>query len=96
MRYYEFIDAEDYALISVEQESNNVIEAMRIYIELVGGYDNIHQMKEENIFPKEISEKEARYKYITALGNGNACIRQLKEEFYRNKSDVLLIDYNLT
>jgi hypothetical protein len=95
MEYYEFISAEYYALISIKQRNNSMKKAMEIYISDVGGYENMKEMEDNEVYPIKISEREAEYKFVTAAGNQKIAIRQLKEEFKKYKNGILLIDNNL-
>ena len=95
MKYYEFTNAEYYALISVKEENNNVKNLMETYIRDVGGYENIEEMEDNDVYPIEISENEAKYKFVTASGNEKTPIRHLIDEFNKNINELLLIDNNL-
>jgi hypothetical protein len=95
MGYYEFISAEYYALISVKQRNDSMKKAMEIYIRDVGGYENMKEMEDNEIYPINISECEAKYKFVTAAGNEKTPIRKLKEEFEKYGNGILLIDNNL-
>lgn len=62
--YYEFNNAEYYALIKVTSKYNLMFNAMKIYIKLVGGYDNLDHMRIEKAHPTKIDDDQALFMFL--------------------------------
>ena len=93
--YYEFNNAEYYALIKVTSKYNLMFNAMKIYIKLIGGYDNLDHMRIEKAHPTKINEDEALLKFIKCEPHQDMRVREVIQVFKSADNSVLIVDESL-
>ncbi|MDC4242678.1 hypothetical protein NE398_21395 [Clostridium tertium] len=79
MKFYEFDKYEYYALIGAENEDNAIVG----YIEVVADIEE----EEKNLYPNEISIKEALKRYVKATIEGCETEKEKTRDFHKQISN---------
>lgn len=92
MIYCEYMHNEYYALGVLDKRRTFHTDGIKLYHNTIGGFDDWKKLKAETgLFPIEISEDEALFKFLKSPSNKYKTVKEVTDIFYNAKPNSMLL-----
>lgn len=93
MIYCEYMHNEYYALGVLEDKRRTFhVDGIKLYHNIIGGFDNWKELRDKTgIFPVEISEDEALFKFLKSPSNKDKIVQNVIDIFYNAEPNSMLL-----